>query len=165
MTHPWEVFLNQHPALYNCYLSASIQHMNYVPVHYFINYMDAHILMGKMQHEGIQCWLKDEHTVTVNPILAGVVGGIKLMVPEHQKEEAMRLLNRMEEERKSRQSCPRCRSHDIQFVSTPRRAGNWLTALASVFIGDYALTVHKTYHCFQCGNEFDKPVEHSEEEK
>ena len=45
----------------------------------FANYIDAHIVLGRMQEENIQCWLKDENTVTLDPILTNAVGGIKLM--------------------------------------------------------------------------------------
>ncbi len=32
------------------------------------------------EEEGINCWLKDENTVTIDPILTNAIGGIKLMV-------------------------------------------------------------------------------------
>ena len=43
--------------------------MEFVVLQSFSNYVDAHILMGRMEEEGIRCWLKDEHTVTIDPIL------------------------------------------------------------------------------------------------
>ena len=42
--------------------------------------MDAHLLMSRIESEDIECWLQDENTVTINPILTNVVGGIKLLV-------------------------------------------------------------------------------------
>ena len=30
--------------------------------------------------DGIRCWLKDENTVTIDPILTNAIGGIKVMV-------------------------------------------------------------------------------------
>ena len=56
--------------------------MKYVPVWSYDNYVPAHIAMGRLKEEGIECWLKDENTVTIDPILANAVGGIKLMVEE-----------------------------------------------------------------------------------
>ena len=35
--------------------------MDFVAVQYFTNYIDANILLGRMQEEGISCWLKDEN--------------------------------------------------------------------------------------------------------
>jgi hypothetical protein len=56
------------------------------------NYIPAHIAMGRLSEEGIICWLKDENTVTIDPLLAIAVGGIKLMVAAHQAERARMIL-------------------------------------------------------------------------
>jgi hypothetical protein len=45
-----------------------------------------------MEEEGISCWLKDENTVTLNPIWTQAVGGIKLMVAATQVERAREIL-------------------------------------------------------------------------
>ena len=42
----------------------------------------------------------------------------------------------------------------MELVSTPRKAMTWITAISTFFLGDYALTVEKVYHCFNCNNEF-----------
>lgn len=54
--------------------------MSFVPVFSFDNYIDANLRMGQLQEEGINCWLKDEHTVVIDPILTNAIGGFKLMV-------------------------------------------------------------------------------------
>jgi hypothetical protein len=66
--------------------------MEFVILATFDNYIPAHIAMGRLQEEGIICWLKDENTVTVDPLLSIAVGGIKLMVAGHQAERARDLL-------------------------------------------------------------------------
>jgi DNA-directed RNA polymerase subunit RPC12/RpoP len=90
----------------------------------------------------------------MNPIWGNAVGGIKLMVAEDQAQEAFNLLNELRQEYKKNYACPKCNSHNIEYVSTPRKALNWFTALGSFFIGDYALSVEKVYHCFNCSHEF-----------
>ena len=55
--------------------------MDFLLLQSFTNYIDAHIIRGRLQEEGINCWLKDENVVTVNPIWTNAAGGIKLMVP------------------------------------------------------------------------------------
>ena len=64
----------------------------------FDDYFSANILLTRLQHEGIPCYLFDEHTVTVNPIFGAVIGGIKLVVSKGYEEAAKRLINRFEEE-------------------------------------------------------------------
>lgn len=127
--------------------------MNFVPVQVYQNYIDAHIIKGRLEEANINCWLKDEHTVTTNPIWTNAVGGIKLMVAEVQVTRALSLLEEFEAERKNSQACEKCGSHNIERVSTPRKASNWFSALASFFFGDYAIAVDKVYHCFDCGHE------------
>ena len=102
--------------------------------------------------------MKDEYTVTIDPILTNAVGGIKLMVDEKKADEALDILNTLREEYKATLACPHCGSHDIEFVSSPRKASNWVSAIFSYLLGDLALAAEKQYHCFKCGHEFTEPV-------
>ena len=88
--------------------------MEFVVLQSFSNYVDAHILMGRMEEEGIRCWLKDEHTVTIDPILTNALGGIKLMVRREQYERAAALLNEYLAEKRKNSACPVCGSNDIE---------------------------------------------------
>ncbi|MGN6246907.1 MAG: putative signal transducing protein, partial [Ginsengibacter sp.] len=71
--------------------------MDFVTVRTFQNYFSAHITLTKLRDAGIQCFLKDEFTVTVDPILSNAVGGIKLVVAKDQEEAAFQLLNEFDE--------------------------------------------------------------------
>jgi len=133
--------------------------MNYVPVWSYDNYVPAHIAMGRLKEEGIECWLKDENTVTIDPIIANAVGGIKLMVEEEKAEKAWKLLTRLQEEYKASFVCSKCGSSNIELVSTPRKTINWLSAISTFLFSNYALTVDKVYHCFDCGNESPNAVQ------
>lgn len=142
-------------ALFNFFLHKNLVLciMNFVPVQVYQNYIDAHIIKGRLEEANINCWLKDEHTVTTNPIWTNAVGGIKLMVAETQQARALSLLQEFETERRNNRACENCGSHNIELVSTPRKASNWLSAFASFFFGDYAIAPDKVYHCFDCGHE------------
>ena len=63
----------------------------------FDNYIPAHIALGKLKDEFINCYLQDEYTVTIDPLLSNAIGGIKLMVAESQAERALDILNHKEE--------------------------------------------------------------------
>lgn len=130
--------------------------MDFVLLNTYPNYIDAHIAMGVLEERGINCWLKDENTVTIDPILTNAVGGIKLMVEKQNAQQAFEILQDLRQEHKASLSCPKCGSHNIEFVSTPRKASNWLSALIGLFITNYAMPVDKVYHCFDCGHEFDE---------
>ena len=129
--------------------------MNYTLLCTFDNYIPAHITLGRLEEEGINCWLQDENTVTVTPMFSNAVGGIKLMVAEPHYPRAAELLKEFTAEQKKNMSCPQCGSTNVEFVSTPRKVSNWIGAVFGFLFGDYALAVDKVYHCFNCGNEFE----------
>jgi hypothetical protein len=132
--------------------------MDFVPLQSFDNYIDAHIVLGRMEEEGIQCWLKDENTITVTPIFNNAVGGIKLMVNREQLEKASRLLNQFQQEKKSKLGCPNCGSNDIELIPS-RKPLNILGAIATWLTGRYALSVDNVWHCFNCHKEFKEPLD------
>ena len=113
-------------------------------------------MMGRLQEEGINCWLKDEITVTVDPILTNAIGGIKLMVPDSQAERAFALLKQYRSEIEAVLKCPRCGSANVEYVTTPRKASNWFGFIIGLFVTSYALSSEKVYHCFECGFEFEE---------
>ena len=70
--------------------------MGFIMLQSFDNYIDAHIVKGRLEDQGIHCWLKDENlsSLIVDPILTNAVsGGIKLMVPEEELQTAIEILN------------------------------------------------------------------------
>lgn len=130
--------------------------MEYVLLRRYDNYITAHIDMGRLEEDGISCWLKDENTVTIDPILTNAVGGIKLMVSAAQAERAAGILRILDNENKLQNRCPNCGSLNVELVSTPRKASNWLSVLWGLFTS-YGMPVDKVYHCFNCGHEY-KPA-------
>ena len=70
--------------------------MKFIQLRSFDNYIEAHIVMGSLQEENINCWLKDEYSVTIDPMLSNAIGGIKLMVTEAQAERAMATLQSLQ---------------------------------------------------------------------
>ncbi len=69
--------------------------MEFVLIQNFDNYIDAHIVKGRLEAEEIICYLKDEHlsALIVDPILTNAIAGIKLMVAKDHVEKALQILN------------------------------------------------------------------------
>jgi predicted RNA-binding Zn-ribbon protein involved in translation (DUF1610 family) len=128
--------------------------MEFVLLNAYNNYIEAHIAKGVLEEQEINCWLKDENTVTIDPIFANAVGGIKLMVDKTQAQRAWEILDNLKKEQKTLIVCPQCGSHNIEFVSTPRKVANWLSVITGFLFTSYALPVDKVNHCFDCGHEF-----------
>lgn len=127
----------------------------------FNNYIEAYILLTRLENEGFKCWLKDENIVTINPVWTNAVGGIKLMILNEEKEAAEKVMHEIFEERKASFSCPNCNSHNIEFINTPRKAINWLSIIATWSFTNYAVAMEQTWHCFECNAEFKEPVDNT----
>jgi DNA-directed RNA polymerase subunit RPC12/RpoP len=136
--------------------------MDFILLQSFTNYIDAHIIFGRLQEEGINCWLKDENLATINPILTNATGGIKLMVAEDQFEKAQNLLSEFDQEKRKNFTCPYCSSGNIELISSNKEPANWLSVLTGFLFFNYAMPV-KTWHCFDCGKEFKEPMENNKE--
>jgi hypothetical protein len=127
--------------------------MDYLLLRSFENYISASITLARLDEEGITCYLKDEYTVTIDPILSNAVGGIKLMVHPADFEEATRLLAGFDKDYRESLSCPKCGSSDIEYISKPG-IKTWATAILSWFFSSYALASEQVYHCYACEFEF-----------
>ncbi|MEP7318548.1 MAG: DUF2007 domain-containing protein [Panacibacter sp.] len=125
----------------------------------FDSFIEAHMVFGRMEEEGINCWLKDENIVTINPVLSNAVGGIKLMVADNQVEKAVEILNQIREQKKQYYSCPSCGSNNIELINTPRKAVNWISSILTWMLGSYAISIEQIWHCFNCSKEFKEPIE------
>jgi hypothetical protein len=70
--------------------------MDFVQIRTFDNYIYANITLGMLQDAGINCHLKDEYTITIDPFLSPALGGMKLMVHPSQVQRAIELLENTE---------------------------------------------------------------------
>lgn len=111
--------------------------------------------------------MQDEYTVTIDPILSNAIGGIKLMIDNADLEKAIPIYKQLEEEKKERFRCPQCGGREIEYITSTRKAANWITAIATWLLGNYAMGGEKVWHCFSCNAEFKEPavVEGKEDEE
>ena len=54
--------------------------MEFVQLRSFDNYIEANIVLNMLRHYNINCHLKDENIITIDPFLSPAIGGMKLMV-------------------------------------------------------------------------------------
>lgn len=67
--------------------------MELITIATFSNVIDLHIIKGRLENEGIRCFIKDEYTITANPLYDIALGGIKLQVEEKDVDTARKILN------------------------------------------------------------------------
>ena len=126
--------------------------MELVTVRTFSNYISANLMLSKLRNGGIECYLKDETTVTMDPILTYAVGGIKLVVKKEDAEEVIKILKQFDEEYMRKAVCPKCGSHKIELVPK-RNTANMVTAILSWIFSSYAVSAENIYKCSNCGYE------------
>lgn len=126
--------------------------MNIVTLRSFDNYFLANITLTKLQDAGIECYLKDENTVTIDPILSNAMGGIKLVVRENDAADAKQILQRFDEEYLNSVQCPKCAATNIKLVIKPG-VSNYLTAILTWLFSNYAIAPKNIYQCGNCGYE------------
>ena len=54
--------------------------------------IEAHVVKGRLESEGIETFLADEHVISMNPFYSNAVGGVKVQVAEEDVEEALKIL-------------------------------------------------------------------------
>ncbi len=131
------------------------------------------VIRGRLESEGIICFVQDELTVQVNPFYSNAIGGVKLQVRESDLEQTIEILKEAgyiqdndsepyndpsalneypheEEDNKAEIVCPFCGSKD---VAQSKKAG-WVFLLTALLLGYPTPFFYKRYHCFNCKQEF-----------
>ena len=136
--------------------------MDLVILQTFDNYFNANIQLTRLRSSGVECYLKDEYTVTIDPLLSNAIGGIKLLVRRSEENKIRMLLREMNAESESKLLCPKCGCHKFNLV--PKRSTeNLLTAISTWFFSSYAVSVDNIYQCTNCGYESERLPEYDPE--
>ncbi|HEY0029110.1 MAG TPA: DUF2007 domain-containing protein [Bacteroidia bacterium] len=118
------------------------------------------IIRGRLKSEGIECFVKDELTVQVNPFYSNAIGGVKLQVRESDLERAEAIIQEGinnvvtahadKEKKGSEIICPSCGSSE---VSQPRLTAQAF-AISVLLLGFPLPFMSRECHCFDCGHDF-----------
>ena len=123
--------------------------MELVIIRTFDNYINANMMLNKLQNNGIECFLKDEFSATINPILSNAIGGIKLMVKDKDVKEATEMLKAIDTEYLLAAKCPNCGKVGLDYITKPG-AKNFVTAILTWFVSSYAIAPEHVYYCSNC---------------
>lgn len=129
--------------------------------------MLAQIERARLEDAGIRCFISDEHTLAAQPLWNQMAGGIKLNVFEEDIERCNAILSEdadlsIEEPLETGPGlpvdvCPQCGSSNIRFGQATKQKFDLLTTIVSFFLMVHPFYNRETWHCFNCGNEFDEP--------
>jgi predicted RNA-binding Zn-ribbon protein involved in translation (DUF1610 family) len=136
--------------------------MDLVIIQTFDNYFSANIQLTRLRAAGIECYLKDEYVVTIDPFLSNAIGGIKLMVKKTEEYKVRKLIRELNASSDSQLLCPQCGSH--KFILVPKRSPeNMLAAITTWLLSSYAVSAENVYQCNACGFESDTLPEQESE--
>jgi hypothetical protein len=120
----------------------------------------AHLAKTKLESEGIECFIFDEYTSSMNWFYTNAIGGIKLKVRGEEYEKALTILklntgesdNNNEEGKVIELFCAKCSSNNIRDEKFSKKF-----AYLSILLFGFPLLFRKRkYECKQCGFKWNK---------
>lgn len=130
--------------------------MNFKQIASFDNFMLANMTMGLLTENDIKCQMKDEHIVTMDPLLNPAVGGIKLLVEEKDYDKAVALMKNAEEDYVKDIACPVCKVHALTVEEKTNNPADFWGKLKNQVLYGQTSTYSKKYRCTNCKTVFDE---------
>lgn len=130
--------------------------MNFKQIASYDNFMLANMTMGLLTENDIKCQMKDEHVVTMDPLLNPAVGGIKLLVEEKDYDRAVALIKQAEADHVKDIACPACGVHALTVEEKTDKPVDFWGKLKNQVLYGQTSTYSKKYICTHCGKSFDE---------
>ena len=130
-----------------------------VTVAIFVEPVEANLAKGRIEAEGIECFLAGEHFAGTYWLLSNAAGGVKLQVRESDAQRAAEILQAKAEkgsaetddtwvEQDSGERCPKCHSDDIEYEPFSRK----VFYLSILLLRFPLLFIKRRYTCRACGH-------------
>ena len=120
------------------------------------NFMVANMALGMLEENDINCHLKDENILTIDPLLNHAVGGIKLMVADVQYERALSILKDAETNYVQQVTCKICKKNSLQVEEKINKPTTFWGKLKNQIAYGQTETYKKLYRCTNCNNLFSE---------
>jgi len=128
-----------------------------VTVARFTTGLEAHILRGRLEAEGIPAFIADEHLINTYSLISNALGGVRVQVPQLFVENALKILADIEQatrddnasanKNQEAMCCPFCQSKAVKQAK-----GTWKIAFAVFYVFHLPLPFsNKKYYCESCG--------------
>lgn len=121
---------------------------------------EALLVLGKLQAEGIECFLADENVVRLDWFWSNAVGGIRLQLLQENAAIAMEVLGEgipatLSAEEPGQEyiqpRCPKCNSLDVKFEEYSG------VTLFVLYIFNFPLPIYSNYwRCEDCGQKWQE---------
>ena len=118
------------------------------------NFMVANMTLGLLQENNINCHLKDENIVMIDPFLSPAVGGIKLMVADVQFDRAVDIIKEAEDLYIKQIPCTVCNNYSLTAEEKTNSPQTFWGKLKNQIAYGQTETYQKKYRCNSCNNLF-----------
>ncbi|NVO02494.1 MAG: DUF2007 domain-containing protein [Bacteroidetes bacterium] len=132
--------------------------MKIIPVKSFVDSFQAHLAKGKLESEGIECFLANENISNLSPgYLSRQDITIDLMVSEYDYERAFALLTDSPIQNASLDFCPKCRSANIKRNYGKSKIRILIAFMLSLITFVPFIQIKYNLICKDCKYEFVEP--------
>ncbi len=114
------------------------------------------MVLSLLKEAGIDCYIKDEHTITIDPLLSPALGGMKLMVKKEEMQLALSILERSDQLYLRSIPCHNCGQNTLQSIREIKSFPNWWDKLKNIIINGQENEERTYYRCYQCGERFNE---------
>jgi hypothetical protein len=121
----------------------------------------AEIIKGKLEANGISCYLADDNMSVIMPIYNQAIGGVKLRVFEHDLEKAKLIIaedDNLETEEEPVDNydvaCPHCGSTNTRYGDAIENKYDLVATIVAFIFFTLPFYARRTWHCFNCGKDF-----------
>ena len=135
--------------------------MEFITIRTFDNSIEARLFSSKLESMGITCFLENESTMTLDPLLNYAIGGIQVTVEKHNYDLAKRLAEEysqhpiVDQGGKTTTTCPKCKSSQIDNgYSKIDDAKSVFGIILGLMFFVVPLLDRNKYRCTQCNHIF-----------
>lgn len=132
--------------------------------------IEAHLLVGRLNAEGIETFIAHEHQIWADWTMSNALGGVKVQVHAHDVPQASELVAMhrrgdfaLDESEYNGVQCPACGSYDVERDDLSRKLGFLMIMFAGWFFP--WRTRDWRYHCFDCDHRWSEPKSEDETKK
>lgn len=120
---------------------------------------EAIIYQGKLESQGIEVFLRDNHVVDTNPLYSNAVGGVKLYVNAEDVNKANEILQDISlyslDDNHKLVQCPNCGATQTEMVTSIGSIKMLVAYVLSVLLLALPFITRHKYKCAHCKHEFN----------
>lgn len=122
----------------------------------------AHIVKAHLEGHDMVCFVFDAHMIDLNPLVSNALGGVKIKVREKDAEEAIRLIQALEDapytdDNDEVIACPNCGSTSYYtHFNSMRDARSIIAFLIAFWTFVFPIYRKRVLRCKECDTEFDQ---------